>query len=73
MAAPTLVVAGLNPHAGEAGGLGREEIEIIEPAVAELRAAGIDVSGPLAADTMFHAEAPQGFTTRRCACITIRR
>src|SRR5207248_2464114 len=42
---PVLAVAGLNPHAGEAGSLGREEIEIIEPAVAELHATGIDVRG----------------------------
>src|SRR5208282_5874737 len=47
IAAPTLAVAGLNPHAGEAGGLGREEIETIAPAVEELRAAGIQTLGPL--------------------------
>jgi 4-hydroxythreonine-4-phosphate dehydrogenase len=64
--APVLAVAGLNPHAGEAGGLGREEIEIIEPAVAELRAAGIDARGPLAADTMFHAEARQTYDAALC-------
>src|SRR5207302_878343 len=51
-AAPVLAVAGLNPHAGEAGALGREEIEVIEPAIAELRALGIDARGPLAPDTM---------------------
>lgn len=66
VAAPTLAVAGLNPHAGEAGGLGREEIEIIEPAVAELRAAGIDVHGPLPADTMFHCEARATFDAALC-------
>ena len=66
VAAPTLAVAGLNPHAGEAGGLGREEIEIIEPAIAELRAAGIDVRGPLAADTMFHAEARGNYDAALC-------
>ena len=54
---PVLAIAGLNPHAGEAGGLGREEIEIIEPAIAALRDEGIDARGPLAADTMFHAAA----------------
>ena len=66
IAAPVLAVAGLNPHAGEAGGFGREEIEIIEPAVAELRAEGIDVRGPLAADTMFHAEARQTYDAALC-------
>jgi len=66
VAAPTLVVAGLNPHAGEAGGLGREEIEIIEPAVAELRAAGIEVRGPLPPDTMFHLEARATFDAALC-------
>jgi 4-hydroxythreonine-4-phosphate dehydrogenase len=66
VAAPTLAVAGLNPHAGEAGGLGREEIEVIEPAIGELRAAGIDARGPLAADTMFHAEARQSYDAALC-------
>ncbi|MEM7505344.1 MAG: 4-hydroxythreonine-4-phosphate dehydrogenase PdxA [Pseudomonadota bacterium] len=54
---PRLAVAGLNPHAGESGAMGREEIEIIAPALATLRAEGIDVAGPLPADTMFHAAA----------------
>ena len=63
---PKLAVAGLNPHAGEAGGLGREEIEIVEPAIAELRAAGIDAHGPLAADTMFHPEAREMFDAALC-------
>ena len=66
VAAPTLAIAGLNPHAGEGGGLGREEIEIIEPAIAELRAAGVDARGPLAADTMFHAEARQSYDAALC-------
>ena len=66
VAIPTLAVAGLNPHAGEAGGLGREEIEIIEPAITALRTAGIDVRGPLAADTMFHAEARQAYDAALC-------
>jgi 4-hydroxythreonine-4-phosphate dehydrogenase len=63
---PVLAVAGLNPHAGEAGGLGGEEIEIIEPAVAELRSIGIDARGPLAADTMFHADARQTYDAALC-------
>jgi 4-hydroxythreonine-4-phosphate dehydrogenase len=50
---PRLAVAGLNPHAGESGGIGREEIEIVAPAVAALKALGIDVSGPYPADTLF--------------------
>jgi 4-hydroxythreonine-4-phosphate dehydrogenase len=66
VAVPTLVVAGLNPHAGEAGGLGREEIEIIEPAVAEMRAAGIEVRGPLPPDTMFHRDARATFDAALC-------
>ena len=54
---PRIAVAGLNPHAGEDGILGDEEREIIAPAVTELRDAGIDVFGPVAADTLFHAAA----------------
>jgi 4-hydroxythreonine-4-phosphate dehydrogenase len=54
---PRLAVAGLNPHAGEGGAMGREEITIIRPAIEALRAQGIDVVGPLPADTMFHPKA----------------
>jgi 4-hydroxythreonine-4-phosphate dehydrogenase len=54
---PRLVIAGLNPHAGEGGALGREDIAVIEPAVKQLRAEGIMVRGPLPADTMFHEAA----------------
>lgn len=54
IAAPRLAFAGLNPHAGEQGALGREEIDIIEPAIAALRREGIDATGPFPADTMFH-------------------
>ena len=50
---PRILVCGLNPHAGEGGHLGREEIEIIEPALASLRAEGLDLVGPLPADTLF--------------------
>ena len=50
---PTIYVAGLNPHAGEGGYLGREEIEVISPALAILQQRGIDVQGPMPADTMF--------------------
>ncbi len=53
IAAPRIGVAGLNPHAGEGGHLGREEIEVIAPALAAARARGIDAAGPLPADTLF--------------------
>jgi 4-hydroxythreonine-4-phosphate dehydrogenase len=53
LARPRIGVAGLNPHAGEGGHLGREEIEVIAPALAAARARGIDVEGPLPADTLF--------------------
>jgi len=51
---PRIAVAGLNPHAGESGHLGREEIDIIIPALEKLRAAGMDLIGPLPADTLFN-------------------
>lgn len=57
IASPRLAVAGLNPHAGESGMIGREEIEIIAPAVELLRAEGIDAVGPTAADGLFHPRA----------------
>jgi len=53
IARPRILVAGLNPHAGEGGHLGREEIEVIEPTLARLRAEGIGLTGPLPADTLF--------------------
>jgi 4-hydroxythreonine-4-phosphate dehydrogenase len=55
IAQPRLAIAALNPHAGESGALGREEIDIIQPAIARLRKDGIDAAGPLPADTLFHA------------------
>lgn len=51
---PKISVCGLNPHAGESGAFGREEIESIEPAVKEARQVGVDVTGPLPADTLFY-------------------
>ena len=54
---PRLALAGLNPHAGEDGLMGREDVEVIAPAIARLRAEGIDAAGPLPADTMFHPAA----------------
>ena len=53
IARPRILVAGLNPHAGESGHLGREEIDVIEPVLARLRDDGIDLVGPLPADTLF--------------------
>ena len=53
IARPRILVSGLNPHAGEGGHLGREEIDIIEPLLEELRREGMDLSGPLPADTLF--------------------
>ncbi len=53
IATPRIIVLGLNPHAGEAGHLGREEIEVIEPAIAMARAEGMRIDGPLPADTAF--------------------
>ena len=56
IAAPRVAVAGLNPHAGESGSLGREEVELVEPAVRALRELGVDASGPYPADSLFPAE-----------------
>lgn len=53
---PRIAVCGLNPHAGESGHMGREEIDIIGPVIKALAAAGVDVSGPLPADTVFTVE-----------------
>jgi 4-hydroxythreonine-4-phosphate dehydrogenase len=63
---PRIAFAGFNPHAGESGALGREEIEIIAPAVAELRAEGIDATGPFAADGMFHKRARTTYDAALC-------
>ena len=61
IAQPRIVVAGLNPHAGEGGTLGEEDITVVAPAVERLRAGGLDVRGPLPADTLFHAAARAGY------------
>jgi len=58
---PRIAMAGLNPHAGEGGALGRAEIEILNPAAGKLRAAGIDISNARPADTLFHSEARAGY------------
>jgi 4-hydroxythreonine-4-phosphate dehydrogenase len=66
IAAPRLAVAGLNPHAGEKGVLGDQEIKVIAPAVAKLRALGASMLGPLPADTMFHPEARKKYDAALC-------
>ena len=66
IAQPRIAVAGLNPHAGEDGALGREDAEIIVPAIERLRAEGFDVTGPLPADTMFHQRARSQYDAALC-------
>ena len=66
VAAPRLAVAGLNPHAGEAGRMGGEEIALIQPAIDTLRAGGIDVSGPWPPDTMFTEAARRTYDAAIC-------
>jgi 4-hydroxythreonine-4-phosphate dehydrogenase len=63
---PRLAVSGLNPHAGEGGSLGREEIDLIIPAIEALRAEGWRVTGPHPADTMFHAAARTNYDAALC-------
>jgi 4-hydroxythreonine-4-phosphate dehydrogenase len=66
IAEPRLAISGLNPHAGEGGQLGTEEVEIIEPAIAALAAEGWRVSGPHPADTMFHETARANYDAALC-------
>ncbi|BAM90155.1 4-hydroxythreonine-4-phosphate dehydrogenase [Bradyrhizobium oligotrophicum S58] len=66
VARPRIAMSGLNPHAGEDGTLGGEEDTIIAPAIATLRNAGLDVKGPLPADTMFHEAARQTYDCAIC-------
>lgn len=66
LAAPRLAVAGLNPHAGEGGAMGHEEIEMIIPVLDALRAEGMDIAGPMSADTMFHAGARARYDAAIC-------
>ena len=66
IAAPRLAVSGLNPHAGENGTMGREDDDIIRPAIAALQAEGIDARGPLPADTMFHEAARATYDVAIC-------
>ena len=66
VATPRLAISGLNPHAGENGAMGREEIDTIAPAIAELVAAGIDARGPYPADTLFHESAREKYDAALC-------
>jgi 4-hydroxythreonine-4-phosphate dehydrogenase len=61
---PRIIVAGLNPHAGESGHLGREEIEVITPVLEKLRSEGYHLIGPLPADTLFQPE-----RLKHCDCV----
>lgn len=66
IANPRFAVAGLNPHAGEDGAMGREDIEVIAPAIAALKKLGVNVRGPLPADTMFHPAARDSYDSAIC-------
>jgi 4-hydroxythreonine-4-phosphate dehydrogenase len=66
LANPRLALSGLNPHAGEHGSLGTEDITIVTPAIETLRAEGIEVRGPLPADTMFHPAARDTYDCAIC-------
>ena len=63
---PRLAIAGLNPHAGEDGTLGDEDLAVVAPAVVRLRAEGIEATGPLPADSMFHAAARANYDVALC-------
>ncbi|SFL43788.1 4-hydroxythreonine-4-phosphate dehydrogenase [Methylorubrum salsuginis] len=63
---PRLVLSGLNPHAGESGTMGTEDRDVLAPAVAALRAEGIDIRGPLPADTLFHERARATYDVALC-------
>jgi 4-hydroxythreonine-4-phosphate dehydrogenase len=67
IAAPRIAVAGLNPHAGEGGAMGREELDWMAPLVARLAGEGMAIRGPMSADTMFHAAARKGYDAAVCA------
>ncbi|MEO8243370.1 MAG: 4-hydroxythreonine-4-phosphate dehydrogenase PdxA [bacterium] len=66
IAQPRIAVAGLNPHAGEGGAMGRQEITLITPVLERLRSEGMLLLGPLSADTMFHARARAGYDAAVC-------
>lgn len=67
IAQPRIAVAGLNPHAGENGAMGRQERDWMSPLLDDLRAQGLDITGPLPADTMFHAPARARYDAAVCA------
>jgi 4-hydroxythreonine-4-phosphate dehydrogenase len=66
IARPRLALAGLNPHAGEGGSIGLQEVEVLRPAAQMLRDEGIDITDPLPADTLFHDEARRGYDAAIC-------
>ena len=66
IAHPRIAVAGLNPHAGEDGSIGSEDRDVIAPVLAQLRSEGVTLSGPLPADTMFHAAARATYDAAIC-------
>jgi len=66
IANPIIAVAGLNPHAGEGGAMGREEIDIIAPAIERLKAEGVNAVGPMPPDTMFTAHALPTYDAALC-------
>lgn len=63
---PRIALAGLNPHAGESGGMGSEEDTVLRPAIEALRASGIGIAGPFSADSMFHEAARGGYDAALC-------
>jgi len=63
---PRIILTGLNPHAGEDGAMGREEIDVIEPAIEILKRQGLDVTGPYPGDTCFHEKARAGYDCAVC-------
>jgi 4-hydroxythreonine-4-phosphate dehydrogenase len=65
-ATPRMVLAGLNPHAGESGTIGREDEDVLRPAVEALRGEGLDIRGPLPADTLFHERARASYDVALC-------
>ena len=66
MTKPRIAIAGLNPHAGEDGTFGREEIEVMAPVITDIKNAGINITDPMSADTMFHAEARNRYDVAIC-------
>jgi len=61
LSTPRIAIAGLNPHAGENGNIGREDQDIIQPAITDLQQSGFKVTGPYPADTLFHEEARKSY------------